>query len=148
MKNIDNDCPVCGKNDEVISNGKKQYYCKRCDRYFKSGAERIGYPKEFKIVLHTILALFNATKLKTRKLSLKDFKKKIVQKRFPTICKPQIEYKVFKHLSESTTESRMTIDADIKDVVILAKNGDSFFVINELTKGKKITFNDCMIQVS
>lgn len=148
MKNIDNDCPVCGKNDAVISNGNKQYYCKRCDRYFKPGAERIGYPKEFKIVLHTILALFNATKLKTRKLSLKDFKKKIVQKRFPTICKPQIEYKVFKHLSESTTESRMTIDADIKDVVILAKNGDSFFVINELTKGKKIIFNDCMIQVS
>lgn len=148
MKNIDNDCPVCGKNDEVISNGNQQYYCKRCDRYFKPGAERIGYPKEFKIVLHTILALFNATKLKTRKLSLKDFKKKIVLKRFPTICNPQIEYKVFKHLSESTTESRMTIDADIKDVVILAKNGDSFFVINELTKGKKITFNDCMIQVS
>lgn len=74
MKNIDNDCPVCGKNDAVISNGNKQYYCKRCDRYFKPGAERIGYPKEFKIVLHTILALFNTTKLKTRKLSLKDFK--------------------------------------------------------------------------
>ncbi|DAA86329.1 TPA: hypothetical protein CPT87_03040 [Candidatus Gastranaerophilales bacterium HUM_5] len=147
MKNIDNDCPICGKNDAVIANGRTQYYCKRCDRYFKPGAERIGYPKELALVLHSILALFNATKLKTRKLSLKDFKKKIVQKRFPTICNPQIEYKVFKHLSESTTESRMNIDADIKDVVILAQNGNSFFVVNELAKGKKITFNDCIVQV-
>ena len=110
-------------------------------------AARIGYPKEFKLVLHSILALFNATKLKIRKLSLKDFKNKIVQKRFPTICNPQIEYKVFKHLSEYTTESRMDINADIKDVVILAQNGNSFFVVNKLTKGKKITFNDCIVQV-
>lgn len=143
MKNIDNDCPICGKNNAVISNGKN----KRCNRYSKPGAERIGYPKEFKLVLHSILALFNATKLKIRKLSLKDFKNKIVQKRFPTICNPQIEYKVFKHLSESTTESRMDINADIKDVVILAQNGNSFFVVNKLTKGKKITFNDCIVQV-
>lgn len=60
MKNIDNDCPICGKNNAVISNRKN----KRCNRYFKPGAERIGYPKEFKLVLHSILALFNATKIK------------------------------------------------------------------------------------
>lgn len=41
----------------------------------------------------------------------------------------------------------MDINADIKDVVILAQNGNSFFVVNELTKGKKITFNDCIVQV-
>ena len=50
-------------------------------------------------------------------------------------------------MSESTTESRMKIDADIKDVAIVIKSENSFFVVNDLKKDKKIMLNDCNIEI-
>ena len=140
-------CPICGQNDEVISNGKKQLFCKRCKRYFSPNSTKFGYPKEIRLVLHTLLALMKATRLKGTTYSLKNFKNRINNARHSEIYVPQIEYKVFKHLSESTTESRMKIDADIKDVAIVIKSENSFFVVNDLKKGKKIMLNDCDFEI-
>lgn len=140
-------CPICGQNDEVISNGKKQLLCKRCKRYFSPNSTKVGYPKEIKLVLHTLLALMKTTRLKGTTYSLKNFKNRIKNTRHSEIYIPQIEYKIFKHLSESTTESRMKIDADIKDVAIVIKSENSFFVVNDLRKGKKIMLNDCNIEI-
>lgn len=41
----------------------------------------------------------------------------------------------------------MTIDADIQDVAIVIKNENSFFVVNDLKKGKKIMLNDCDFEI-
>lgn len=140
-------CPICKQNDEVISNGKKQLLCKRCKRYFSPNSTKFGYPKEIRLVLHTLLALMKATRLKGTTYSLKNFKNRIKNTRHSEIYIPQIEYKIFKHLSESTTESRMKIDADIKDVAIVIKSENSFFVVNDLKKDKKIMLNDCNIEI-
>ena len=140
-------CPICKQNDEVISNGKKQLLCKRCKRYFSPNSTKFGYPKEIRLVLHTLLALMKATRLKGTTYSLKNFKNCIKNTRHSEIYIPQIEYKIFKHLSESTTESRMKIDADIKDVAIVIKSENSFFVVNDLKKDKKIMLNDCNIEI-
>ena len=140
-------CPICKQNDEVISNGNKQLLCKRCKRYFSPNSTKFGYPKEIRLVLHTLLALMKATRLKGTTYSLKNFKNRIKNTRHSEIYIPQIEYKIFKHLSESTTESRMKIDADIKDVAIVIKSENSFFVVNDLKKDKKIMLNDCNIEI-
>ncbi len=140
-------CPICQQNDEVISNGKKQLLCKRCKRYFSPNLTKIGYPKEIKLVLYTLLALMKATRLKGTTYSLKKFKNSIKKARYLENYVSRIEYKIFKHLSESTTESRMTIDADIQEVAIVIKNENSFFVVNDLKKGKKIMLNDCNIEI-
>lgn len=140
-------CPICKQNDEVISNGKKQLLCKRCKRYFSPNSTKVGYPKEIRLVLHTLLALMKATRLKGTTYSLKNFKNRIKNTRHSEIYIPQIEYKIFEQLSESTTASRMTIDANIKDVAIVIKSENSFFVVNDLPKGKKILLNDCNIEI-
>lgn len=140
-------CPICKQNDEVISNGKKQLLCKRCKRYFSPNSTKVGYPKEIKLVLHTLLALMKTTRLKGVTYSIKNFKNRIKNARYSENYVPQIEYKIFEQLSESTTASRMTIDADIQDVAIVIKNENSFFVVNDLKKGKKIMLNDCNFEI-
>lgn len=67
-------CPICKQNDEVISNGKKQLLCKRCKRYFSPNSTKVGYPKEIKLVLHTLLALMKTTRLKGAMYSKKILK--------------------------------------------------------------------------
>lgn len=140
-------CPICKQNDEVISNGKKQLLCKRCKRYFSPNSTKVGYPKEIKLVLHTLLALMKTTRLKGAMYSIKNFKNRIKNARYSENYVPQIEYKIFKHLSESTTASKMTIDADIQEVAIVIKSENSFFVVNDLKKGKRIMLNDCNIEI-
>lgn len=147
MKKVKPECPECHKSEHVVSNGKKQYECKSCKRYFSTISPRKGYTKIVELVIKTIFMLFYP-KFKTTRVYIKEFAKKVAASALSQTENFQVEYKHFKPTQDPTEEAKIQIDASVKDALLLVRKNNSFVVVRGLNARRKICFNDYDINIS
>lgn len=147
MKKIKPECPECHKSEHVVSNGKQQYLCKTCKRYFSSTCPKTEYSKGVKFVLKTIFMFFYP-KFKTTKVSIKEFAKKVSASALSQKENFQVEYKYFTSTQNPMEEATVQIDASVKDALLLVRQNNSFVVVRGLNVRRKICFKDYDINIS
>ena len=139
-------CIYC-KSENVVSEGRQQYYCKNCEKYFKPGSKRAEYSKNVGLVLKAVHSLLFPASNK-KKLKIRDYYKAIKDKINPIYHNAQLRYVTIPSLTDPTNATSVNIDASVKNAVVLIREGSGFVVVNGLSVRKKIHFNDYDITVS
>jgi len=149
MKNKNVKCPKCFKRDQVCSNGKKQkqFYCKRCGKYFNP--YKINkYSKPELLILKAIRNLVYR-KSNNATISLKEYKTLADKSFLPDNPDIKINYKTIPDTEIVENETSVFVDSNLKgQTVILSIKGDEITIINGLDVRKKVEFKDFTIHIS
>lgn len=141
-------CIFCGSSkNTIISNSKiNQFYCKKCNKYFKPNSKREKHSPKEKFVYNVIDNLFQS-RLRDS-ITLKKFLKQINKRNTEKFANCNIK---FQALKEQIDLDRFTItkinDAMIKNSIIITKTDEGFSVIRGLDKYHRIFFLDSTVTI-
>ena len=141
-------CIFCKSSEKtVISNSKtNQFYCKKCNKYFKPNSKRKKYSNKEKLIYNVIYSLFRSHSQDS--MSLKKFLKKINQKNTKKFENCNIK---FQALTEQIDLDHFTItkinDAMNVNSIIITKTDEGFSVIRGLDKYHRIFFLDNVVTI-
>lgn len=141
-------CIFCGSSkNTVISNSKiDQFYCKKCNKYFKPNSKRKKYSNKEKLIYNVINSLFQSHSQDS--MSLKKFLKKINQKNTKKFANCDIKFQSFKKSKklEEVYETRID-NGFIENSIIITKVDEDFIITNGLTKRQIIRFDNGNIKI-
>jgi len=137
-------CPYCGKNDETKIASSTQFYCKRCNRYFKKGTTRKEYSRETLIAIRTIVEMFYGS-IPKKGITIKKFVSNILKNLDSTIHNLKIHSFKIPKFKSSREFNRCKVNGKWCKSIIITRDSDGFFIIRGLEMGQKIIFDDAQI---
>lgn len=139
-------CPSCKSSEFTTYKRKDQFYCSKCDSYYKLGSTNSELSKNTVNLLKALmnLFLFNAKK----PITLKAYRKKVENRPLPpNMNQSHIETCQMGDYNRIVADGTCDIDTSIQNAVILVRKGNDFVVVKNLGIGKGIAFENAIVHI-
>lgn len=139
-------CPNCKTAEHTTYKRKDQFYCKKCNGYFKVGRT---IAKLSKNTISLFKALVNLYQFKDKKpITLKIYRKKAENSSMPlNVNQSNIKYCEMKYYNTILANNELNIDTNVINAIILVRKGNNFIVVRNLGIEKGIAFKNAVVHI-